>query len=153
VGGAIAAAAVGPRTQGFGSPRDVVLGLEVVLGSGERTRCGGRGGKNGAGDDLPKLYTGSHGALRGIGGARLRLWPRPECARVLQLPARPRADAIARALAASRRPSARACGLRGQAGGALEGWVELAGAEAGVLRDAAWLAREHGAEESGAEAV
>jgi glycolate oxidase FAD binding subunit len=53
LGGVIAAGAVGPRTQGYGAPRDVVLGLEVVLGSGERTRCGGRVVKNVTGYDLP----------------------------------------------------------------------------------------------------
>jgi len=153
VGGAIAAAAVGPRTQGFGPPRDVVLGLEVVLGSGERTRCGGRVVKNVTGYDLPKLYTGSQGALAVIESAWLRLRPRPACARALDLPARPRGDAIARAVAASRLPSARACALVGEAGGPLAGCVELAGAEASVLRDAAWLAREHGAKESGADAL
>jgi len=153
VGGAIAAAAVGPRTQGFGAPRDVVLGLEVVLGSGERTRCGGRVVKNVTGYDLAKLYTGSQGALGVIEGAWLRLRPRPACLRVLEFPARARADAIARAVAASRLPSARACALRGEAAGALAGRVELAGAEASVLRDASWLAREHGAKECGADAI
>jgi len=153
VGGAIAAAGIGPRTQGFGAPRDVVLGLEVVLGSGERTRCGGRVVKNVTGYDLPKLYTGSQGALGVIEGAWLRLRPRPACARVLELPERPRADAIARAVGASRLPSARACALQGEAGGALAGCVELAGAQASVDRDASWLAREHGAKEIGADAV
>jgi glycolate oxidase FAD binding subunit len=153
VGGAIAVAAVGPRTQGFGAPRDVVLGLEIVLGSGERTRCGGRVVKNVTGYDLPKLYTGSQGALGVIEGAWLRLRPRPAHSRVLALPARPRADAIARAVAASRLPSARACALQGDAGGELAGCVELAGAEASVERDAAWLAREHAAKEVGADAV
>ena len=83
-------------------PRDVVLGLEVVLGSGERTRCGGRVVKNVTGYDLAKLYTGSLGALGVIEGAWLRLRPRPARVRVLALPARP-ADADAIALAASPR--------------------------------------------------
>jgi glycolate oxidase FAD binding subunit len=153
VGGAIAAAAIGPRTQGFGAPRDVVLGLEVVLGSGERTRCGGRVVKNVTGYDLPKLYTGSQGALGVIEGAWLRLRPRPAQLRVLALPARPRADAIARGVAASRLPSARACALQSDAVGELTGYVELAGAKASVDRDAAWLAREHGAKEVGPDAI
>jgi len=153
VGGAIAAAAIGPRTQGFGAPRDVVLGLEVVLGSGERTHCGGRVVKNVTGYDLPKLYTGSFGGLGVIEGAWLRLRPRPACVRVLELPTLARADVVARAVVASRLPSARACAVRGEAGAALAGCVELAGAQASVERDAAWLAREHGAKESGADAV
>jgi glycolate oxidase FAD binding subunit len=148
VGGAIAVAAIGPRSHGFGAPRDVVLGLEVVLGSGERTRCGGRVVKNVTGYDLPKLYTGSFGALGVIEGAWLRLRPRPACTRVLSLPARPAADALARGIAASQRYSARACALQGRAGDALRGLVELAGAVESVERDAQWLAREHGAVET-----
>ena len=148
VGGAIAAAAVGPRTHGFGAPRDVVLGLEVVLGSGERTRCGGRVVKNVTGYDLPKLYTGSCGTLGVIEGAWLRLRPRPRRTRVLELPARAAPDALAQGVAAARLSSARACALQGRAGGALRGVVELAGAEETVERDALWLEREHGAAEA-----
>jgi glycolate oxidase FAD binding subunit len=145
LGGAIAVAAVGPRSQAFGAPRDVVLGLEVVLGSGERTRCGGRVVKNVTGYDLPKLYTGSHGALGVIEGAWLRLRPRPVCTRVLALPARAPADAIARGVATARLHSARACALEGRAGGPLRGLLELGGAEEEVLHDARRLAREQGA--------
>ncbi|HEX5066509.1 MAG TPA: FAD-binding oxidoreductase [Myxococcota bacterium] len=152
LGGALAAGAVGPRTQGYGAPRDVVLGLEVVLGSGERTRCGGRVVKNVTGYDLPKLYTGSCGTLGVIEGAWLRLRPRPACTRVLGLPERAAADALARGVAAARLQSARACALRGRAGEALSGVVELAGAEESVERDARWLAREQGASDADAQA-
>jgi glycolate oxidase FAD binding subunit len=119
-----------------------------VLGSGERTRCGGRVVKNVTGYDLPKLYTGSHGALGVIVAAWLRLRPRPARSRVLALPAHPGSDAIARGIAAARLPSARACALRGRAGGALEGVIELAGADATVERDARLLRDEHGATEA-----
>jgi glycolate oxidase FAD binding subunit len=74
---------MGPRCLRFGRPRDSVLGLDVVLGSGERTRCGGRVVKNVTGYDLAKLYTGSLGTLGVIEGAWLRLRPRAE--RVLEL--------------------------------------------------------------------
>jgi len=153
VGGAIAAAAIGPRSQGFGAPRDVVLGLEVVLGSGERTRCGGRVVKNVTGYDLPKLYTGACGTLGVIEGAWLRLRPRPARTRVLSLPARPATDALARGIGAARLCSARACALQGRAGDALHGVVELAGADESVERDAQWLTREHGALEADAVLV
>jgi glycolate oxidase FAD binding subunit len=75
LGGALAAASVGPRSQGYGPARDAVLGLDVVLGSGERTRCGGRVVKNVTGYDLAKLYTGSFGSLGVIESAWLRLRP------------------------------------------------------------------------------
>jgi glycolate oxidase FAD binding subunit len=153
LGGALASAAVGPRTLGFGAPRDVVLGLEVVLGSGERTRCGGRVVKNVTGYDLPRLYTGSLGALGVIEAAWLRLRPKPERTRVLALPARPAADAVARGVEIARRPSARACALIGPAGGAFRGVVELAGAAPTLERDADWLAREHAAQEADVNAL
>jgi len=78
VGGVLSAAAFGPRLLGFGRPRDAVLGLEVALASGERTRCGGRVVKNVTGYDLAKLYTGACGTLGVIEGAWLRLRPAPE---------------------------------------------------------------------------
>jgi glycolate oxidase FAD binding subunit len=152
IGGAIAAAAVGPRSLAFGAPRDVVLGLEVVLGSGERTRCGGRVVKNVTGYDLPKLYTGSQGALCVIEGAWLRLRPRPARTQVLELPERPAAEALARGIEVARLAAARACALLGNAT-ALRGVVELAAAEPTVERDAARLAREHGAREADASAL
>jgi glycolate oxidase FAD binding subunit len=152
VGGAIAAAAIGPRSLGFGAPRDVVLGLEAVLGSGERTRCGGRVVKNVTGYDLPKLYTGSQGTLCVIEGAWLRLRPKPARTRLLALPERAAADAIARGVAIARLASARACALLGNAL-SLRGVVELAGAEPTVERDAAWLLRDHAAREADAGAL
>ena len=78
LGGALATAAIGPRRLGFGAPRDCVLGLDVLLASGEHTRCGGRVVKNVTGYDLAKLYTGSFGTLGVIEGAWLRLRPLPQ---------------------------------------------------------------------------
>jgi len=83
LGGVLAAGEVGPRLRGFGRPRDVVLGLEVALATGERTRCGGRVVKNVTGYDLAKLYCGSLGTLGAIEGAWLRLHKRPETAQTL----------------------------------------------------------------------
>jgi glycolate oxidase FAD binding subunit len=152
VGGALAAATIGPRSLGFGAPRDAVLGLEVVLGSGERTHCGGRVVKNVTGYDLPRLYTGSLGSLCVIETAWLRLRPKPAALRTLELPERPTAEAVARGIDAARLSSARACALLGDAR-ALRGVVELAGAVATLDRDAAWLAREHGARDAAADAL
>lgn len=138
LGGALAAASVGPRTHGFGPARDAVLGLEVVLGSGERTRCGGRVVKNVTGYDLAKLYTGSLGSLCVIEAAWLRLRPRPETTRLLAREIEDPAEACALALFAARRPSARACALLD--GHALR--VELAGDGAAVAEDAAAIGGE-----------
>ena len=78
VGGTLAAASAGPLALGHGPPRDAVLGLDVVLPSGERTRCGGRVVKNVTGYDLGRLYTGAFGSLGVIEAAWLRMRPRPE---------------------------------------------------------------------------
>ena len=156
LGGVLAAAAGGPRALGFGIPRDLVLGLEVVLGSGERTRCGGRVVKNVTGYDLNKLHTGALGSLGVIEAAWLRLRPLPE--RVALLEARPAQldGACALGLAAARRISARAVALWAPEPGAAGGprlVVELAGDEPSVARDEAWLRQELGAEETGAESL
>jgi len=157
VGGVLATGEIGPRCLRFGRPRDSVLGLEVVLGSGERTRCGGRVVKNVTGYDLAKLYTGSLGTLGVIEGAWLRLKPRAE--RVLGLLA-PVADSAAALTACARvaRLSSASCaavvdrsllgvvaeGARATAGVALV--IELAGEASLVEREAGWLAAELGAE-------
>lgn len=101
LGGVLAAGEVGPRLRGFGRPRDVVLGLEVALATGERTRCGGRVVKNVTGYDLAKLYCGSLGTLGAIEGAWLRLHKRPEVEQTLvaELPDAPATVAFARAAA------------------------------------------------------
>jgi len=142
LGGVLAAGVLGPRSLRFGPPRDAVLGLEVVLGSGERTRCGGRVVKNVTGYDLAKLYVGSLGTLGVIEGAWLRLRPQPEQTRVLATPARDLERGCDFALAASRRVSARACALLGDDDRGYECLVELAGDAAGVEHDARALAAE-----------
>ncbi|MFP6654192.1 MAG: FAD-binding oxidoreductase [Myxococcota bacterium] len=77
LGGTIASAAVGPRSQTFGRVADVILGLDVVGGDGVESKCGGRVVKNVTGYDLAKLYCGSFGSLAVICGAWLRLRPLP----------------------------------------------------------------------------
>lgn len=78
VGGILAAAAAGPRRHAYGTPRDLVLGLEVALTSGDVIKMGGRTVKNVAGYDLAKLFIGSLGTLGLITAATLRVRPRPE---------------------------------------------------------------------------
>jgi glycolate oxidase FAD binding subunit len=111
VGGTLAAAAAGPRRLGFGVPRDCVLGLDTVLASGARTRCGGRVVKNVTGYDLAKLYVGSLGTLGVIESAWLRLTPAPRSTRVVASALSPESDPHAIALAAARHSAARAVAL------------------------------------------
>jgi glycolate oxidase FAD binding subunit len=156
LGGTLAAAAIGPRHLGFGPPRDLVLGMDVVLGDGVRTRCGGRVVKNVTGYDLMKLQVGAHGSFGVISAAWLRLRPKPECERVLAIALDESGDAMAHAVAAARLPTARVCALvDANFGFVVEstraprtGWlliVEVAGDEAAVARDGARLCADLGA--------
>ncbi len=77
IGGNIATNAGGPRCLKYGVTRSYVLGLEVVLASGEILRTGGRLHKNKTGFDLVGLFTGSEGMLGVVTEATLRLIPRP----------------------------------------------------------------------------
>lgn len=71
----------GPLQYGFGGARELILGMQVALGSGESVRCGGKVVKNVSGYDLPKLFTGSHATLCIPYSAHLRLFALPECAK------------------------------------------------------------------------
>ncbi len=86
IGGVLASRTMGPRTQGFGRPRDSVLGMKVALPDGSMIRAGGKVVKNVAGYDLTKLYTGSLGTLGVILEATFKLRPLPEATASLALP-------------------------------------------------------------------
>lgn len=77
LGGNIATAAGGPRCLKYGTTRDYVLGLQVVLADGRITRTGGKMIKVQTGYNLTQLFTGSEGTLGIITEATLRLIPRP----------------------------------------------------------------------------
>jgi glycolate oxidase FAD binding subunit len=67
----------GPLRHRFGTMRDLVIGVEVVLPDGTRAHSGGKVVKNVAGYDLSKLYCGSEGRLGTVERLALRLHPRP----------------------------------------------------------------------------
>jgi len=77
VGATIATATPGPFAHTLGLPRDLVLGLECVDGTGKVLRPGGKVVKNVAGFDLVRLMTGSWGSLAAITCVSLRLRARP----------------------------------------------------------------------------
>src|SRR5213593_736491 len=77
IGGNIATNAGGPRCLKYGVTRDYVLGLEVVLASGEIVRLGSRTHKNKTGFDLHRLFVGSEGLLGVVTEATLKLLPLP----------------------------------------------------------------------------
>ncbi len=63
---------------GFGAVRDLILGLELVTGSGAAIKSGGKVVKNVTGYDTTKLFVGSHATLAIAHAAHLRLFARPE---------------------------------------------------------------------------
>ena len=83
VGGVVAANSSGPRRYRYGTIRDLIIGLTVVLPDGTVAKAGGKVVKNVAGYDLGKLFTGSLGTLGVIVTCNFRLHPRPEAARTV----------------------------------------------------------------------
>ena len=78
IGATIATASWGPLASAYGTPRDHLLGCEVVTGIGEVVRAGGRVVKNVAGFDLARLMTGAWGTLGAITAVTVRLRAKPE---------------------------------------------------------------------------
>ena len=70
----------GPLRHRFGTMRDLILGVTVVLGDGLRANAGGKVVKNVAGYDLGKLFCGSRGRLGSVERLALRLHPIPRAA-------------------------------------------------------------------------
>ncbi|MFC4059431.1 FAD-binding oxidoreductase [Planomonospora corallina] len=95
VGGTLATAVAGPRRLRYGTPRDLLIGVTVVLADGTVARSGGKVVKNVAGYDLGKLLAGSYGTLGVVTEAVFRLHPLPAARRWLtaDLPALPPRDA------------------------------------------------------------
>ena len=78
LGGNIAECAGGPRAVKYGVTRDYVLGLEVVIPTGEIIHTGVQTAKGVVGYDLTRLLTGSEGTLGVVTRITLRLLPLPE---------------------------------------------------------------------------
>jgi FAD/FMN-containing dehydrogenases len=73
----------GPLRHRFGTMRDLVIGVTVVLPDGLRAHSGGKVVKNVAGYDLGKLFCGSRGRLGSVEQLALRLHPLPAAARTV----------------------------------------------------------------------
>ena len=89
LGATLATATAGPTSGAVGLPRDVVLGVTVVDGSGAVVRGGGRVVKNVAGFDLVRLMVGAWGTLGVLTEATVRLRALPETDETLALAAPP----------------------------------------------------------------
>ncbi|MBN1141584.1 MAG: FAD-binding protein, partial [Deltaproteobacteria bacterium] len=77
IGGNAATNAGGPACVKYGTTRDYILGLEVVLPNGEMIRSGVKTRKGVVGYDLTHLLIGSEGTLGVITGLTLKLIPHP----------------------------------------------------------------------------
>ena len=83
LGGNIAECAGGLRAVKYGVTRDYVLGLTIVLPTGEIIKTGVETQKGVAGYDLVRLISGSEGTLAVITAMTLRLVPKPETKRTM----------------------------------------------------------------------
>ena len=80
LGGIVAANLNGARRSSYGSVRDLVIGMKILLAGGEAIKAGGKVVKNVAGYDMCKLFVGSLGTLGIITEVTLRIAPLAESA-------------------------------------------------------------------------
>ena len=108
IGGIVAAAAAGRLRHRYGSPRDLVLGVQFALADGTLARAGSKVVKNVAGYDISKLLCGSLGTLAVICELIVKLQPAPERRLSLSSTASDRSELLRRveAIRATRLPLA-----------------------------------------------
>ena len=83
LGGNVAENAGGPRCVKYGVTRDFVMGLEVVLPTGEVIRTGGETYKAVVGYDMTRLLCGSEGTLGVITKIIFKLLPLPDAKKTM----------------------------------------------------------------------
>jgi glycolate oxidase FAD binding subunit len=85
IGGIVAANINESRRRGYGTARDLVIGMEFATLEGKLVRSGGMVVKNVAGLDMGKLMIGSFGTLAAIATLNFKLLPIPAVSRTLIL--------------------------------------------------------------------
>ena len=106
IGALLARNLSGPLRHRFGAPRDLVLGVTLVLADGTIANAGGKVVKNVAGYDLARLVCGSEGRFALIARVSLRLHPLPRAAGTLAVETDDAARAVFELLRSQLQPSA-----------------------------------------------
>ncbi len=83
IGGSIGLSSGGPHTFKYGSTKDFVIDLEVVLSDGTIMHTGSSCSKDVTGYNMTQLFVGSEGTLGIVTQATIRLIPKPEAKRVM----------------------------------------------------------------------
>jgi glycolate oxidase FAD binding subunit len=106
IGALLARNVSGPLRHRFGAPRDLVLGVTIVLGDGTIASAGGKVVKNVAGYDLARLICGSEGRLALVARASFRLHPLPRASRAVVVETDEAATVVRALLGSQLQPSA-----------------------------------------------
>ena len=85
IGGLLATNDSGPLRHRYGTPRDLVIGIQLATTDGVLCKAGGQVVKNVAGYDLSRLVTGSFGSLAAIVSATFKLAPLPAASKTLRI--------------------------------------------------------------------
>ncbi|HVU49251.1 MAG TPA: FAD-binding protein, partial [Polyangia bacterium] len=86
LGGILATGSSGPRRLGYGTAKDLLLGVRLVGAQGQLTKSGGRVVKNVSGYDLHRPQVGAFGSLGVIVEAHFKVAARPETSALWALP-------------------------------------------------------------------
>jgi glycolate oxidase FAD binding subunit len=78
VGGVVASNSNGPMRRGFGTARDLIIGMEFATLEGKLVKTGGMVVKNVAGLDMMKLMVGSFGTLAALTSINFRVHSLPK---------------------------------------------------------------------------
>ena len=83
IGGSIAQSSGGAKSFKYGTTKDYIIDLKVVMADGEILQTGANTIKNATGYNLGSLFVGSEGTLGIVVEATLKLIPKPESKKVI----------------------------------------------------------------------
>ncbi len=83
IGGSIAQSSGGAKSFKYGTTKDYIIDLKVVMADGQILQTGSNTIKNATGYNLGSLFVGSEGTLGIVVEATLKLIPKPECKKVI----------------------------------------------------------------------